>query len=121
MYVHKCEVYIMCMYCAGIFIEGPRNVTYLPGLTPLPIELTCNIIGFPIWEVNGTNYRLDELDDGELLGHSRTGSNILVNSPINNTEYICVSQAINGSYFSDPAYVVVAGKCSMHTLMCTCI
>ena len=109
----------MCTYCTGIFIEDPRNVTYLPGLTPLPIELTCNIInGFPIWQVNGTSYRVDQLDNGELLGHSRNESNILVNSPMNNTEYICVFQTINGSILlSDPAYIIIAGKCSICTVV----
>ena len=121
MYVHKCEVYIMCTYCTGTVIEGPRNVTYLPGLTPLPIELTCNVNGFPSWQVNGTAYRLDQLDDGILPGHNRTGTNILVNIPVNHTEYICVSQTNDGSDLSDPAYIIIAGKCSMLTLMCTCI
>ena len=86
--MHKYEVYIMCMYCTGIVIEGPRNVTYLPSITPLPIELTCNVTGVIVWEVNGTTYRRDQLDNGDLPGHNRTGSNILVNIPVNNTEYM---------------------------------
>ena len=94
----------------GTVIEGPSNITYLPGLTQLPIELTCNINGVALWEVNRTSYRLDELDDGDLPGHDRTGTNILVDGPVNNTEYICVSQTNDGITFSDPAYIIIAGE-----------
>ena len=76
---------------AGIIIEGPSDVTYLPGLTPLPIKLTCNVTGAATWTVNGIDYLLSSLTNGALPGHNRTGANILVNSPVNNTEYICVS------------------------------
>ena len=94
----------------GIIIEGPSNVTYLPGLTPLPIELTCNVTGVTIWSVNDTSYTLGELDDGALPGHSRTGTNILVNSPVNNTEYICISFTNDDAMLSDPAYIIIAGE-----------
>ena len=87
----------------------------------MPIELTCNVTGVALWEVNNTDYSLGSLTNGNLPGHNRTGTNILVNSPVNNTEYICVSQTNDGSDLSDPAYIIIAGKCSMHTLMCTCI
>ena len=98
---------------SGIVIEGPSNVTYLPGLTLLPIELTCSVTEVAAWRVNGSYYVISSLDDNETLpGHSRTGTNILVNSPVNNTEYICVSQTNNDSTFSDPAYVIIAGECN---------
>ena len=84
---------------AGSIIEGPRDVTYLPGLTPLPIELTCNVTGVASWRVNGA-----------LPGHSRAGASILINSPVNNTEYICVSQTNYGDTISDPAYIIIAGN-----------
>ena len=107
MYAFMC----LCHHnCTGTVIEGPRNVTYLPGLTPLPIELACNVNGVASWQVNGTAYRLDQLDDGILPGHNRSGTNILVNSPVNNTEYICVSQTNDGSDISDPAYIIIAGE-----------
>ena len=94
----------------GRVIEGPSNATYIPGLTPLPIELTCNVTGVALWRVNDTSYTLGELTDGELQGHNRTGTNILVNSPVNNTEYICVS-VTNVDYFSsDSAYIIIAGE-----------
>ena len=79
------------MFLAGTIVEGPQNVTYLPGQTPLPIELTCNVTeGVVSWRVNGRGYILSAISDGVLPGHNRTGINILVNSPVNNTEYICV-------------------------------
>ena len=100
-----------CTYTiTGTVIEGPSNVTYLPGLTPLPIELICNVTGLAAWRVDGTTYTLGELTNGNLPGHNRTGTNILVNSPVNNTEYICLSQAIGDDTSSDPAYIIIAGE-----------
>ena len=96
---------------AGTVIEGPSNVTYLPDETPLPIELTCNVTGVAAWRVNGTIYILADLTDGALPGHSRNGTNILVNSPVNNTEYICLSATNDGVTISDPAYIIIAGEC----------
>ena len=88
-------------------IEGPSNVTSFPVLMPLPIELTCNVTGIVAWKVNGSSYLLNDLTNGRLTGHGRTGPNILVNSPVNNTEYICVSQTTDGTVDSDPAYVLI--------------
>ena len=99
--------------CTGnAVIEGPSNVTYIPGLTPLPIELICNVTGIPAWRVNGTTYALTELTNGELPGHSRAVTNILINSPVNNTEYICVSQINDDEMTSDPAYIIIVGECN---------
>ena len=99
------------MLHTGTVIEGPSNVTYLPNVTPLPIELTCNVTGLPIWIVNGTAYLIINLGDGALPGHDRIGANILINNPVNNTEYICVSLLTNdGETSSDPAYVIIAGE-----------
>ena len=108
----------MCHNYTGAIIEGPSNVTYLPGVTTLPIELTCNInvTSVPSWRVNGTSYTLGQLGNGVLPGHSHTGTNILVNSPVNNTEYICIlTTIIDGDVIdvtSDPAYIIIAGECS---------
>ena len=105
------------MVCiVGSITEGPSNVTYLPGLTPLPIELSCNVTGVATWRVNGTSYALSSLINGALLGHSATGTNILVNSPVNNTEYICVSLTIDGETNSDPAYIIIAGEYYLRNL-----
>ena len=97
------------MYCTGTIIEGPSNVTYLPGVTPLPVELICNVTGVAAWRVNGTHYTRNQLANGRLPGHNRTGTNMLVNSPVNNTEYICVSQTNEGETGSDPAYIIIGG------------
>ena len=91
-------------------IEGPNNVTYVPGFTQLPIELTCNVTGFPSWSINGIVYTLNSLRNGALPGHNTTGTNILIDSPVNNTEYVCVSNTIDGGVSSDPAYVTIAGE-----------
>ena len=98
--------------CTGIIIEGPSNVTYRPGLTSLPIELTCDVTGVVIgWIVNGTDRLLASLTNGALPGHNVTGTNILVNSPANNTKYICVFLNDDGNQItSDTAHVFVAGK-----------
>ena len=98
--------------CTGTIIEGPRNVTYLPGLSPLPIELICNVTGGTLWIVNGSKHLLESLIDGLVPGHNATGTNILVNAPVNNTEYICVSSQIGSNAKSDPAYITVAGEYS---------
>ena len=82
----------------------------MPGLTRLPIELTCNVTGRTIWIVNESNYVLVDLTSGLLPGHNATGTNILVNSPVNNTEYICASAQVGGDTVSDPAYIIIAGE-----------
>ena len=102
----------VCYNCTGTIIEGPSNVTYLPNVTPLPIELTCNITGIAAWKVNGTTFFLGSLTNG----HNRRGTNILVDIPVNNTEYICVSQiTIDDIILSDPAYIIIAGEQYAHT------
>ena len=98
------------MLHTDIIIEGPSDVTYTPGLTPLPIELTCNVTGLPLWSVNGTVYILNNLRNGALPGHNATGTNILIDSPVNNTEYICVSSTNDSEVSSDPAYITIAGE-----------
>ena len=107
MYDHDLHYYYNCI---GTIIEGPSNVTYLSGMTPLPIELTCNVTGVAAWRVNGIGYLLRDLTDGVLPGHNRIGTNILINSPVNNTEYVCVSTANDGETRSNPAYVFFAGE-----------
>ena len=110
----------MYHYYTGTVNEGPTNITYLPGVTPLPIELTCNVTGLAAWRVNNTDYLLREFTNGGLPGHNRTGTNILVNTPVNNTEYICVSQISNDvAISSDPAYIIIAGEYPMHLHMCS--
>ena len=91
-------------------------------MTPLPIELTCDVNGTVIaWRVNNVTFTLGQLAQGIPPGHNHIGANILVNSPVNNTEYICVSLTNDGIEInSDPAYIIIiiAGECvlyKMHT------
>ena len=86
-------------------------------MTPLPIEMRCNCTGYVTWKINKILYLLSLITIGVLPGHKRNGTNILVYSPVNNTEYICVSPsntaALNDVY-SDPAYIVIAGETLSH-------
>ena len=80
----------------------------------LPIELICNVTGFPTWNVtiNGDDREItpNTLAHNGLAGHDSSGPNILINVPVNNTRYICVSNEINVGTPSDPAFVYIAGK-----------
>ena len=76
-------------------------------MTPLPIQLTCNVTGVAVWRVNGTSY---DFINKMLKGHSSEGTNILINSTVNNTEYICVSSTNFSVIISHPAYIIIAGE-----------
>ena len=97
--------------CTDAVTEGPSNVIYFPDVTPVPIELTCNITGIVAWRVNGLIYLFHGLTNGALPGHNITGTSLLVYNPVNNTEYVCTSQTAGGTFFSDPAYIYFAGEC----------
>ena len=97
--------YKYCIATGTVIIEGPSNVTYLPGLIPLPIELTCIVTGVAVWSVNGMAYSLTSLTNGAVPEHNVTGTNILVYSPVNNTEYVCISQTNDSETRSVPAYI----------------
>jgi len=94
----------------GAIIEGPKNTTYFPGQGN--IILTCNVTaGVPLWMVNGTTFTLRELSVGELPGHNRIGANIVIETPVNNTEYVCESLiTTDNTIRSKAALVYVAGK-----------
>ena len=105
----------MYTLCIGIVKEGPSSVIYFPGQTPLPIELICNVTGFATWRVdfnNGTNgeFTPNGLLSGNLDGHSVSGPNILISVPVNNTEYVCVSNEGRNASLSDSAFLYIAGK-----------
>ena len=83
---------------------------YFSGQTPLPIEMVCNVTLIPSWRVNGTDYLLGSIASGNLQGHSRVGTNILINQPLNSTEYVCVeSNSTNIVATSEPANLYFAG------------
>ena len=81
-------------------------------MTSLPIELTCSTSGVvSAWRVNGRVYTIGDVTNGELPEHTRTGKSILINSPVNNTEYICVSVNVDGNEInSDPVHIFFAGE-----------
>ena len=64
-----------------------------------------------LWRVNLTSFILADLANGALPGHNVTGTNILINIPVNNTEYVCVSLIDGGESSNDlPYYIIVAGE-----------
>ena len=95
----------------GAVIEGPGDVIYTPGQTPLPIELICNITGlFVTFEVDAVTYTIPNINNGYLPGHRASGTNKLVDVPMNNTKYICVlNNQTNVIDRSEPAFLYVAG------------
>ena len=63
--------------------------------------------------VNDSRYSLTQLRNGDLPDHSATDgneTNIIINVPMNNTKYVCVSSTNNNDVLSDPAFVYIAGK-----------
>ena len=95
----------ICLH-TGIVVERLISVICIVGTTLIPIELTCNVTGLIAWRVYDRYYSLTDLTNGVLPYHSRNGTNILVNNPKNNTEYICVST----TSASDPAYIIMIGE-----------
>ena len=72
--------------------------------------------GIPVWIVNGTAVTLAQIDDpgnnpNVPPGHSRIGSDIIIEAPpANNTMYFCeVALSHSEFYHSDTAFVYVAG------------
>ena len=73
--------------------------------------------------INGTTFTLNELARGELPGHTRDGTNIVIETPVNNTQYVCESLiSTNHSIQSEAAFVYIAGELSIgserHVCMC---
>ena len=102
--------------CVGAITQGPSNVTYFPG--DPDIRLTCTVTsGVPAWVINGTVVLLTQLDNPANFpnvppGHSRIGSDIIIEAPpANSTVYVCLVEiSLNESFQSDPAFVYVAGE-----------
>ena len=93
-----------------MIIDGPETVIYFPGQEP--IELTCIITdgSTVVWIVDGHTYLLSDLVQGELENHNASGINIVINVPVNNSEYICAAVTNINVIKSDPAYIFIAGK-----------
>ena len=90
-------------------IEGPSDVIYFPNQGP--VELTCTVSeGSTGWRLNNDRiYTLTEIRNGDLTGHSLNGANLVINTPVNNTKYNCVSIQDDGNIISYPAFLYIAG------------
>ena len=110
-------------HTAGTINQGPSNVTFISGRTSLPIVLTCNVTGFASWIVNGTPYFTSQLLAGLVDGHSANEADIVINIPMNDTEYICVSNTQSAAVNSSSAFLYIAGKfvhcLTLYTYVCT--
>ena len=102
------------MYHIGVIAtDGSSAVIYFPGQGP--IELACNVEGSPagatLWFVNGTVFLLRDLIEGGLRNHNVTGTSIVINVPVNNTEYNCgtIITAVS-VLLSDSIFVYIAGE-----------
>ena len=111
-------MYTLYVY-AGTINGGPSNFTYLPNVTLLPINLTCNFTEVVTWRINGTFYIPTNHTNGALSGPRHAGTNILIDSPVNNTEYICVSTNNYRVLISDPAWIFIAGE-DLHVICYVC-
>ena len=100
----------MCLYVSGVIIEGPQTVIYFPGQGS--IQLVCNATEGPVilWAVNGASFSLIALRDGALPNHTANGTNIVINVPTNNSEYICTATTNLNATSSNPAFVYIAGR-----------
>ena len=105
----------------GAIIDGPRNIIYFPGQGN--IILKCNVTdGIPLWMVNGSTFTLNQLAQGALPGHNHDGTNIVIETPVNNTKYVCESLiSTNYSIRSGAAFVYIAGELSIGSEMHVCI
>ena len=103
--------------CIGIILTSPRNFTFVPGITPSPIQLTCDVTPVAVWVVNNNTVLLNRLG---TIGHGVNGTNIVINNPMNNSEYLCS----DGTNDGEPYHIFVAGKymsvyqCISHTYLC---
>ena len=87
----------------GIILTSPRNFTFVPGITPSPVQLTCDVTPVAGWIVNDSILLLNQLDS---IGHGLNGTNIVINNPVNNSQYFCS----NGINDGEPYHIFVAGK-----------
>ena len=65
-------LHIVVYYYTGVVIDGPSDVIYHPGVTPLPIEIACNVsMGtVKLWTINSSYWLYIKLFEGRLPGHS---------------------------------------------------
>ena len=104
---------IWLFFYVDVIIDGPDDVIYFPGQGS--IELTCTVssgVHVPIWIINGLFVTLHQLEDGQIPFHNRNGTNIIIEVPVNGTEYACALVIDGGEIIrSEPAFIYIAGEC----------
>ena len=66
------------------------------------------------WNINGTEYSISNLTNGDLPGHSIINeTDVVVTTPHNNTSYICVVSSPSNSNRTQSTTVLlyIAGMC----------
>ena len=96
----------------GTTVQEPGDVVYLPDVTTLPIELTCDVSPAAAWLINNRTYLLNQLMTAP--GHNVDGQNILINNPMNNSEYSCSDGTNNGGLYR----IFIAGECDIKFCLC---
>lgn len=108
----------------GVVINGPDTVIYFPGQGPIELECTqCNVSNGPIvtWFVDGQAHLLADIAGGMLANHDANGTNIIIEVPVNDTEYVCAAATSNTVTRSNPVYIYIAGKLNFKHYYYTCI
>ena len=107
--LNEALIKLTCHTHAGAVIRSPSHVIYFPGQDP--VQINCEISqGSTGWSVNGLPaVSLSGVDGGGIPGHSRNGTSLVVDTPVNNTEYVCVSIRDQGNVESDPVFLFIAG------------
>jgi len=93
-------------------VKGPEDTIYFPGQND-SVMFECQVSeDFSLsWIVNGTEYSLSNISNGDLNGHTINGTSITVTTPYNGTSYTCVAFSDSNKTHSGTAYLYIAGKC----------
>ena len=100
-----------CVSYIDVIINGSGVFIYIPGEGPVEINCTAEGEDSIIWIVNGTTFPIFNLINGALPNHGINGTNIVIDVPVNNTEYICAVFVMDLIITSDPVIIYIAGKC----------
>ena len=102
----SCILIIKIHIFVGTMFQEPGDVIYHPGVTTLPIELTCDLRAAAGWSINGDVYFIVQLESGIVPDHNVSGGIILINNPLNNSEYFCSDGTNNGGLYR----IFIAGE-----------
>ena len=113
--LHYNNITLLPLISIGVpVIQAPAEIIYRPNDNP--VELRCTITGGGStgWQINGDHvFTVSTIRGGRLDNHTVTANetNLIVQIPTNNTEYVCVSIRDAGNLFSSPVYLYIAGMC----------